>query len=266
MKKYLQQCECDFLKTLKTFDFQRTKLLPIETQPSHHKPRSYSILSRDNNNYIIATSPLNQDYTIYNVTEGEIVKNSKLNYPPIVIGQSTFKSFDSIYFQSPLPGRLFRFNSEGEILEKVSLEDIETEWQMASNPPGLFFDIPQARIQFINKNKLLFIANPFDFWNYPNKGEIKVIAEYDLSSKTVVSNFSTLSTQLTEVPIELMDKYTFPFMRHEGQFVYVSYPYDHEVHKYDYESKKLVKRGCISSSFIPKLTSFKVKSFKSRRD
>lgn len=253
--KYLAQCECNLSTSQVTYQAERSKLKPIKTQPSHHKPRaSYSILTDTGTTYIVATSPVNQSFTIYDVTNAQIVKDSKLDYPPIVIGQPTFKSFDSLYFQAPIPGIIFRFDSSGIVREKIEM-NIETDWQLTGNPPGLFYDMPQAEFEFVSQNRLLMLVNPFGFWSYTNKNEIKVVSEYDLLTNKVVSNFATLNSSLTEAPIELMDKYTFPHITYNEANIYLSYPYDHRVYKYDYQTKKLIKEACLSSNAIAELVS-----------
>ena len=64
---------------------------------------------------------MNQSFTIYDVMNAQIVKDSRLDYPPIaiVIGQPTFKSFDSLYFQA-LFELFFGFDSSGNVRENES--------------------------------------------------------------------------------------------------------------------------------------------------
>lgn len=254
--EFLVGCENNPSLSRRDFEFSREKLTPININALHHKSRSaYSILNRNDINYILATSPISQSFTIYDVTNAKIIKNSKLDYPPIVIGQTTFKSFDSIYFQVPNPATLFRFDSTGAVLQSSRIENFNTDWELEGSPPGLLYDVPQGRLIFTKKNKFLAAIDPFGLWYYPNKEEIKSIVEYDLSTNLVTSNFSKIASQLSKAPIELIDKYTIPFVLHHKQSIYVAYPYDHSIYLYDDETKELLKKECLASEFISKLAS-----------
>ncbi len=253
-REFLQACANQTQMTERSFTAVRQKLTPIEVGPEHHKPMAaYSILNTDKASYVLATSPGNQEFTIYDITHGEIIKNTKLDYPPLEIGQATFKSFDSIYFQLPMKNTIIRFDSAGVVGEKTIIKDIQTDWQVRGNPPGFFNEIHQAELKFLSRNRVISTLNTFGFWYYRNKKDIKLLAELDLDKSQMTSNFSKMATALTKAPIELHDMYTMPYMEHYQGYIYVSYPYDHNLYKYDATTKELVKTTCLSSQFIGEL-------------
>ena len=252
---YLEPCENSEVHLGYTVGVTRTALESIEVLPKHFKQRAfYSVLEKDDNWYICETSESSLSFTIYDMKNGAILRHDSLQTIDVTLGLPTFKSFDSIYFQMPVRSRLIRFDSAGMIKENIDMSALKLDWMMDGSPFGLHNSLPQGNILFRkNGNRMIFVNDPFDFWYYPDQTEIKLIVEYDPSANTVVSNFGERKNFMTQGDFEVPDKYTFPYLAVEGEYVYASYPLDHQIYKYDLSTRALVNSSCVSSSNIKKL-------------
>ncbi|MGW8122701.1 hypothetical protein ACV07N_08570 [Roseivirga echinicomitans] len=253
--KYLESCENLETDLGYTVGIKRSPLERIEILPKHFKRRAYySVLEKNENWYILETSMDELNFTIYDMKNGEILRHDSLQTIDVTVGQTTFKSFDSIYFNMPERSNLIRFDSAGIIKEKIDMSALKLDWMVDGSPFGLHNSISQGNILFINQgNRMVFVNNPFDFWYYSDKTKIKLIVEYDPSSNTVVSNFGERKNFMTQGDFEVPDKYTYPYLTLADENLYASYPLDHQVYKYDLNTSELVNSACVSSSNIKRL-------------
>ncbi|KYG83327.1 hypothetical protein AWN68_00515 [Roseivirga echinicomitans] len=252
---YLESCENMEVDLGFTVGVKRTQLEKIEILPKHFKQRAlYSVLEKDDNWYICETSESSLSFTIYDMKNGAILRHDSLQTIDVTVGLPTFKSFDSIYFQMPVRSKLIRFDSAGIIRENIDMSNLKLDWMMEGSPFGLHNNRQQGNILIRNNgSRMVFVNDPFDFWYYPDQTKIKLIVEYDPTSNTVISNFGERKNFMTQGDFEVPDKYTFPYLAVEGEYVYASYPLDHQVYKYDLNTSELVNSSCVSSSNIKRL-------------
>ena len=252
---YLESCENMEVDLGFTVGVKRTQLEKIEILPKHFKKRAlYSVLEKDDNWYICETSESSLSFTIYDMKNGAILRHDSLQTIDVTMGQTTFKSFDSIYFQMPVRSKLIRFDSAGIISENIDMSNLKLDWMMEGSPFGMHNNLPQGNILFRkNGNRMVFVNDPFDFWYYPDQTKIKLIVEYDPTSNTVISNFGERENFLTKGNFEVPDKYTYPYLTLTDDYLYASYPLDHQVYKYDLNTSELVSSACVSSSSINRL-------------
>jgi hypothetical protein len=254
-KAYLESC--DNLKANHGFTVNvvRTQLPVIHISPKHFKRRAaFSVLEKNDNWYICETSKNDALFTIYDMKNGVVLKHESLKVLNTSIGVNTFKSFDSIYFQLPIKGRIIRFDSSGRINENIDMSGFKLDWMMDDAPFGLHNEIEQGEILFRdNGNRWVFSVDAFDFWLYPDKTFIKPVVEYELSSNQIVTNIAERENYLTKGNFSLHDKYTYPFMAIVDEHLFLSYPFDHQVYKYDLATKELTMTGCMSSVNIKRL-------------
>lgn len=252
---YLESCENMEVDLGFTVGVKRTQLEKIEILPKHFKKRAfYSVLEKNDNWYICETTMDKLNYAIYDMKNGVVLNYDSLKTIDVAVGLTTFKGFDSIYFQMPERSRLIRFDSSGMIKENIDMSALKLDWMVEDSPFGMHNSIPQGQIIFPeNLNHMFFVINPFDFWYYQDKTKVKLIVEYDPFSNTVVSNFGERENFLTKGNFEVPDKYTYPFLTLAEDYLYASYPLDHQVYKYDLKTKELVNSACISSSYIKRL-------------
>ena len=252
---YLAACENIEIDLGYTIDIERKTLEKIDVLPKHYKPRAfYSVLEEADNWYICETSEDQLNFTIYDMKNGKILLHDSLNTIDMTVGLTTFKSFDSIYFQMPVRSKLIRFDSAGIIKEKIDMSSLKLDWMMEGSPFGMHNTQQQGNILFRKNGKqMVFVNDPFGFWDYPDQTKIKLIVEYDPTTNTVISNFGERKNFMTQGDFEVPDKYTFPYLAVEGEYVYASYPLDHQVYKYDLNTSELVNSSCVSSSNIKRL-------------
>jgi hypothetical protein len=252
---YLEACDNVISDQDFVVGIKRTQLPKIEVLPKYFKRRgSYSVLEKDNNWYVCETSIESEFFTIYDVKNGIVLQHNSLNIPKVNIGVSTFKNFDSIYFQLPVKSEIVRFDSSGQINEHLDMSVFRLDWMIADAPFGLHNDIEQGKILFReNGNRLIFPVDAFDFWFYKDKKAIKTVVEYDRASAQLISNFAERDNYLTNGNFSLHRKYTYPFSALGGQYLYLSYPFDHQVYKYDLTSMDLTLSACVSSANIIRL-------------
>jgi len=260
-KQYLESCQNITTKLDLSYSTRVTNLKPIEIKPTHHKQQPhYSILEKENNWLIIETAQRSQTFTIYDVKNSNIVKHGSLDSPPIFIGATTFKSLDSLYFQLPVRSRIIRFDSAGILREKIDLGSQRTDWSFNDSKFGLFNNHRQGALHFTNNN-IFFVLNAFDFWEYPDKTAIKTLGEFNPRTNKLVRNFGEQSNYLTNNKVSLPDKYTYPHLSIAKNRLYVSFPFDHNIYKYDINDKSKTEENCVSSQFISKLPDPLSKSF-----
>jgi hypothetical protein len=252
---YLEACDNVISNQDFVVGIKRTQLPKIEVLPKHFKKRGfYSVLEKDNNWYICETSGKSEIFTIYDVKNGILFQHDSLKISKVSIGVNTFKNFDSIYFQLPDKSKIVRFDSSGQIKELLDMSFFRLDWMIADAPFGLHNDIDQGKILFTeNGNRLIFPVNAFDFWFYKDKKVIKTMVDYDRASTQLISNFAERDNYLTNGNFSLPDKYTYPYSALSGQYLYLSYPLDHQVYKYDLTSMDLTLSACVSSTNIIRL-------------
>jgi len=251
---FLNSCD-DLFTSTESVSIKRFLLEPIKISPIHFKKQShYAILEDKKNFFILETSRTSQKYSIYDLQNAKIIKNDSLDYPPISIGQATFKSFDSIFFQLPEKSVIMQFDTSNQIVANVKLNDLNLDWQVQEGRPGLFNDINQAKLHFIDDSNFIFNVNPYDYWFYPKKQDIKLLSQFDITEKKLISNFSNINDRLKQAKISLPPKYTFPYLSLlDKDHIVVSYPYDHRLYKYNLKSKEPIETVCNSSMYIEAL-------------
>lgn len=237
-----------------SYNVKRGLLKPIPILPKHYKKNArYDVSVIDGDYHLIETSLDHNKFTVFNMSKGTILTHDSLKTPPIKTGIASFKNLDSIYFQIPERSRIYRFNSTGAIKEIIDLSKYRPHWMLPDSPVSLLSDLYQGKIEFIDKHQMRFVLNAFDFWYYKNKPEIGLVAELDLSEDTLYGDFSNISNYLTESPISLPDRLTYPYFVSKKNDLIISYPFDHNIYLYDMSTRNLVESTCMSSEYISAL-------------
>lgn len=250
---FLNNCS-DSNADVSKFSISRIELKPISIEPIHYKPSPrYSYARVSDKDLIIETSLENNIFTIYDLSEGRILIHDSLKTPPIKVGITTFKGLDSIYFQIPERSKIYRFSSNGGIREIIDLSDQGADWMMPDSPVGPLSTQYQGQINFTKSDQMIFVLDAFDFWMYPEKESVGLLASYDLQEKTLKADFSQHLNYLTKSKISLPDRFTYPFIESLDNYIFASYPWDHQIYKYDNKSYELIQSSCVSSTHIERL-------------